>query len=74
MIWTHIPKNGNANILVMDGQMMNKEDGRFVLETPSNGNNLVISLAEVKDEGEYICKVSALNPVEIKHTVQIRGM
>ena len=71
MIWKH-----GTNILAMNGKLMDnkKNDARFVLETPSNGNNLVISLAEVKDEGEYICQVSAYNPVEIKHTVKIRGM
>jgi len=69
MIWKH-----GTNILAMNGKLMDnkKNDARFVLETPSNGNNLVISLAEVKDEGEYICQVSAYNPVEIKHTVKIR--
>lgn len=72
MIWKHKQKVGEPNILAVSGNLMDKKDTRFVLETPPNGNNLVISLAEVKDEGEYICQVSAYNPVEIKHTVKIR--
>ena len=60
-------------MLTLGANLLDKSDTRVALETETNSNNLVISLAEVKDEGEYICQVSAYNPIEIKHTVQIRG-
>ena len=49
------------------------EDGRTKVEANSNGNLLVISLAEAEDGGEYTCQLSALNTVELKHTVRVRG-
>jgi len=72
IIWKHIPKGGTQNMLALGANLLDKSDTRVALETETNSNNLVISLAEVKDEGEYICQVSAYNPIEIKHTVQIR--
>ena len=34
---------------------------------------MVISLAEEKDAGKYVCQISTYKPTEIKHTVKIRG-
>merc|ERR1719402_2004024 len=45
---------------------------RLQLENKSNGNELVIPLADVGDEGEYICQVSSFDPTELKHHVKIR--
>ena len=53
--------------------MTGSEDGRTKVEANSNGNLLVISLAEAEDGGEYTCQLSALNTVELKHTVRVRG-
>ena len=39
----------------------------------ADGASLVISLAEEKDEGKYVCQISTYKPTEIKHTVKIRG-
>jgi hypothetical protein len=43
------------------------------LTEESNGNTLVISLADENDAGDYICQVSTYKPTEIKHSVKIRG-
>ena len=64
--------------LTIGGQMV-KNDPRIQLirETNENGgmigNTLVISLAEESDAGDYVCQVSTFKPVEIKHSVKIRG-
>ena len=39
----------------------------------ADGASLVISLAEEKDAGKYVCQISTYKPTEIKHTVKIRG-
>ena len=39
----------------------------------ADGASLVISLAEEKDEGKYVCQISTYKPTEIKHSVKIRG-
>jgi len=39
----------------------------------TNGNTLVISLAEESDAGNYSCQVSTYVPIEVKHSVKIRG-
>ena len=49
------------------------KDPKIKLVEESNGNLLVISLAEAKDAGEYECKVSANMPTTIRHNIQIRG-
>ena len=38
-----------------------------------HGNTLIISNAESADGGNYICKISANERIEVKHKVQIRG-
>ena len=38
-----------------------------------NGNTLIISNAEITDGGNYVCKISAKQKIEVKHKVQIRG-
>ena len=52
---------------------MNNNDPRFQIIQETNGNTLVISLAEEQDAGEYVCQVSTYKPIEIKHSVKIRG-
>ena len=52
---------------------MNPTDPRVQLVKETNGNTLVISLAEEDDAGEYVCQVSTYKPIEIKHSVKIRG-
>lgn len=52
---------------------MMKKDARIQLVEGKNGNTLVISLAEVEDEGEYQCQLSANQLMEIRHNVRIRG-
>ena len=71
-------KKGEDYVAVGDS-IINKNDPRIQLirETNENGgvvgNTLVISLAEEEDAGEYVCQVSTYKPVEIKHSVKIRG-
>ena len=52
---------------------MNPSDPRLQLVKEKDGNTLVISLAEEEDAGEYVCQVSTYKPIEIKHSVKIRG-
>ncbi|XP_059095185.1 igLON family member 5-like [Tigriopus californicus] len=59
------------DIISLGGQMM-KKDARIQLVEGKNGNTLVISLAEVEDEGEYQCQLSANQLMEIRHNVKIR--
>jgi len=59
-------------ILTVGDTVTGSEDGRTKVEANSNGNLLVISLAEAEDGGEYTCQLSALNTVELKHTVRVR--
>ena len=65
--------------MAVGDQMVVKNDPRIQLirETNENGgvigNTLVISLAEETDAGDYTCQVSTFKPVEIKHSVKIRG-
>lgn len=62
----------NGNIISVGDQILGNADSRYNLEAKENGNNLVISLAELSDEGDYVCQVSAFKPTQIEHTVRIR--
>jgi len=62
----------NGNIISVGNQILGNADSRYNLEPKENGNNLVISLAELTDEGEYVCQVSAFQPTKLYHTVKIR--
>jgi len=62
----------NGNIISVGNQILGNADSRYNLESKENGNNLVISLSELTDEGEYVCQVSAFKPTQIHHTVKIR--
>ena len=48
-------------------------DGRLQLVKEPNGNTLVIDLAQESDAGDYTCQVSTYKPIEIQHSVKIRG-
>ena len=43
------------------------------MEKSDHGSQLVISLAEKVDGGEYSCQVSASTPIELTHHVTVRG-
>jgi len=60
-------------ILVVGEQVIKEENKRrFQLVKEADGASLVISLAEEKDAGKYVCQISTYKPTEIKHTVKIR--
>ena len=65
-------KKGKDMIALGDRMMGNRGAG-FRLEKSENGNTLVISLAEPDDAGEYSCQISASRPMELRHSVSIRG-
>ena len=50
-----------------------QEDNRVELIDETNGNYLVISLAQESDGGEYTCQISAYKPTNLRHSVTIRG-
>lgn len=62
----------NGNIISVGNQILGNLDSSYHLEPKENGNNLVISLAELTDEGDYVCQVSAFRPTQIHHSVKIR--
>jgi len=66
IIW----KRGNR-IIALGNKPYEDDDSRVKVEDTANGNTLVIRLSEEKDAGEYVCQVSAAQPVELKHTVKI---
>jgi len=66
IIW----KRGNR-IITLGNKPYEDDDSRIQVEDTANGNTLVIRLSEEKDDGEYVCQVSAAQPVELKHTVKI---
>ena len=68
IIW----KRGNR-IITLGNKPYEDDDSRIQVEDTANGNTLVIRLSEEKDAGEYVCQVSAAQPVELKHTVKIVG-
>lgn len=64
---------GNKQIAM--GDMLMAKNKRYKLEKQKNGkhgNTLIISNAEQKDGGDYVCKVSANDRIEVKHKIQIR--
>ena len=63
----------SKEIITVDRQIVRQNDKRLSLEETPNGNILVISLAEPKDEGEYICQIGAARKTELRHNVKIRG-
>ena len=65
-------KKGEDFVAVGD-KIVNPSDARLQLVKETNGNTLVISLAEEEDAGDYVCQVSTYKPIEIKHSVKIRG-
>ena len=65
-------KKGDDFVAVGD-RIVNPGDARLQLVKETNGNTLVISLAEEEDAGDYVCQVSTYKPIEIKHSVKIRG-
>ena len=52
---------------------MDPSYARLKLVKETNGNTLEISLAKEEDVGDYFCQVSTYKPIEIKHSVKIRG-
>ena len=68
IIW----KKGSG-ILAVGDKPFDRKDTRIKIESSTNGNRLVISLADFSDEGEYTCQLSALDKIELKHTVRVRG-
>ena len=68
IIW----KKGSG-ILAVGDKPFDGKDARIKIESSTNGNRLVISLADFSDEGEYTCQLSALKTVELKHSVRVRG-
>jgi len=57
------------------GNMLMAKNKRMKLEKQKDGkhgNTLIISNAESADGGNYICKISANERIEVKHKVQIR--
>merc|ERR1712223_1924552 len=64
-------KKGEDFVAVGD-RIVNPQDARLQLVKETNGNTLVISLAEEEDAGDYVCQVSTYKPIEIKHSVKIR--
>jgi len=64
-------KKGDDFVAVGD-RIVNPSDARLQLVKETNGNTLVISLAEEEDAGDYVCQVSTYKPIEIKHSVKIR--
>lgn len=62
------------DFVAVGGRIVNPGDSRLQLVKEANGNTLVISLAEESDAGDYTCQVSTYKPIEIKHSVKIRGM
>ena len=68
IIW----KKGD-NFLAVADRIVDPSDTRLKLVKETNGNTLVISLAEEVDAGDYVCQVSTYKPIEIKHSVKIRG-
>ena len=66
-------KKGNDIITVNKQVVVPTLRNRFQLEEVDNGNELVISLAEVGDASDWTCEVSSFKPIKIKHTVKIRG-
>eukprot|EP00090_Calanus_glacialis_P024545 TRINITY_DN3816_c0_g1_i1.p1 TRINITY_DN3816_c0_g1~~TRINITY_DN3816_c0_g1_i1.p1 ORF type:complete len:511 (-),score=71.37 TRINITY_DN3816_c0_g1_i1:374-1906(-) len=67
IIW----KKGSG-ILAVGDKPFDGKDARIKIESSTNGNRLVISLADFSDEGEYTCQLSALKTVELKHSVRVR--
>lgn len=65
-------KKGDDFVAVGD-RIVNPSDARLQLVKETNGNTLVISLAEEADAGDYVCQVSTYKPIEIKHSVKIRA-
>lgn len=61
------------DIVAVGSQLIDKADTRVKLEETTNGNTLVISLAEPSDAGEYSCQISAQSQVDLRHSVRIRG-
>ena len=61
------------DMIALGDRMMGNRGARFRLEKSENGNTLVISLAEPDDAGEYSCQISASRPMELRHSVSIRG-
>jgi len=61
-----------AGILTVGDKPFDGKDARIKIEKISNGNRLVISLADFSDEGEYTCQLSALKTIELKHSVKVR--
>ena len=62
-----------TEILTVGDKPFDGKDARVKIEKISNGNRLVISLADFSDEGEYTCQLSALKTIELKHSVKVRG-
>merc|ERR1711971_77897 len=55
----------------MGGQLVH-QDHRISLESEEDGNWLVISDSERKDEGEYTCQISTFKTLQLTHSIRIR--
>ena len=61
------------DMIAVGSRIFDTSDTRVKLEETENGNTLVISLAEPDDAGEYSCQISASRPIELRHSVRVRG-
>ena len=61
------------NFLAVGDRIVDPSNPRLKLVKETKGNTLEISLAKEEDAGDYFCQVSTNKPIEIKHSVKIRG-
>jgi len=54
------------------GENFMEPDPRSKIEVSEHGNTLIYSLAEEGDSGDYLCQISALADITLKHSVKVR--
>ena len=65
-------KRGNEILAVGEQVITQDNKRRLKLINEADGAFLVISNAEEKDAGKYVCQISTYKPRELEHTVKIR--
>jgi len=61
----------NSVVITVHEQIIDNQKVR--LEKVDNGNTLIFGPVSSEDEGDYTCVISAFQPTELHHSVQIRG-
>ena len=59
--------------MIANGSSITNQDERISVVLSGVGSELIINDAKIEDAGEYMCKVREDPPLQLSHTVIVKG-